>query len=263
MGDGADVGKTGVGALAVGGAGIVKPSSGFNPTQLAGLTLWYDISDISTLYQDSAGTTPVTADGDPVGLVQDKSGNGLDATASGSARPTYKTDGTYHWLLFNGSSSVLDIPNTYDGAVDSDNTSCFGVQTNASTGYLLASTSDDGFEMLFSISRIRNGVGLTSGNYFTNGTTNVVNSDIVYTTDWTRSTYGVRGWQNQNLEVNATAADADKSNGANAWIGAGVNGSAVYMTGRVYQASVFDVKLSDDDRGSLESYIAEKSGVTL
>lgn len=33
---------------------------------------WYDPSDLSTLFQDSAGTTPVTADGQPVGLMLDK-----------------------------------------------------------------------------------------------------------------------------------------------------------------------------------------------
>lgn len=35
--------------------------------------VWYDPSDMSTLYQDSAGTTPVTAVGQPVGLMLDKS----------------------------------------------------------------------------------------------------------------------------------------------------------------------------------------------
>lgn len=35
--------------------------------------VWYDPSDLSTLYQDSAGTTPVTAVGQPVGLMLDKS----------------------------------------------------------------------------------------------------------------------------------------------------------------------------------------------
>jgi len=34
---------------------------------------WYDPSDLSTMFQDSAGTTPVTADGQPVGLILDKS----------------------------------------------------------------------------------------------------------------------------------------------------------------------------------------------
>lgn len=35
--------------------------------------VWYDPSDLTTLYQDTAGKTPVTAAGDPVGLMLDKS----------------------------------------------------------------------------------------------------------------------------------------------------------------------------------------------
>jgi hypothetical protein len=37
---------------------------------------WYEPSDFSTLFQDSAGTQPVTQLGQPVGRVLDKSGNG-------------------------------------------------------------------------------------------------------------------------------------------------------------------------------------------
>lgn len=44
---------------------------------------WYDPSDLSTLFQDAAGTTPVTAVGQPVGRMLDKSGNGNHATPSG------------------------------------------------------------------------------------------------------------------------------------------------------------------------------------
>ena len=52
----------------------------------------YDVSDLSTLFQDSAGTTPVTTAGQPVGLMLDKSGNGNHATqATAAARPTYQT----------------------------------------------------------------------------------------------------------------------------------------------------------------------------
>lgn len=47
--------------------------------------VWYDPSDRATLYQDAAGTTPVTAVEQPVGLMLDKSGRGNRAYQSTSA----------------------------------------------------------------------------------------------------------------------------------------------------------------------------------
>ena len=89
---------------------------------LAGvLGVWLDPSDLSTLFQDAAGTIPVTSDGDPVGLMLDKSGNGNHALqqVSGS-RLIYRTDGTLHWLEYNGVNSFLSFPNhpfTFTGGV--------------------------------------------------------------------------------------------------------------------------------------------------
>jgi hypothetical protein len=61
------------------------------------------------LFQDAAGTVLVTADGDPVGYMQDLSGNGNHATQSTSAdRPLYQTDGSLHWLQFDGAGDSLD-----------------------------------------------------------------------------------------------------------------------------------------------------------
>ena len=49
---------------------------------------WYDPSDLTTLFQDSAGTTPVTAVEQPVGLMKDKSGRGNHAfQATAGNRP--------------------------------------------------------------------------------------------------------------------------------------------------------------------------------
>jgi hypothetical protein len=70
-------------------------SGGFSPASLfaGGIAgAWYGPSDLSTLFQDSAGTTPVTTAGQPVGLMLDNSGNGNHATqATAAARPTYET----------------------------------------------------------------------------------------------------------------------------------------------------------------------------
>lgn len=52
--------------------------------------LWYDPSDISTLFQDSVGITPVTTPGQQAGKILDKSGRGNHATqATSTKRPIY------------------------------------------------------------------------------------------------------------------------------------------------------------------------------
>lgn len=69
---------------------------------------WWDPSDLSTVWQDSARTTPVTADGQPVGCVDDKSGNGRNATqATSSRRPLWRTSGGFSWLEFDGVDDAL------------------------------------------------------------------------------------------------------------------------------------------------------------
>lgn len=51
---------------------------------------WFDLSDFSTMFQDAAGTTPVTALGQPVGKILDRSPRGNHATCPGAttSRPT-------------------------------------------------------------------------------------------------------------------------------------------------------------------------------
>ena len=50
------------------------------------------VNGVQSLFQDAAGTAAVTADGDPVGLMLDQSGNGNSAAQSiSAARPTYNT----------------------------------------------------------------------------------------------------------------------------------------------------------------------------
>lgn len=81
---------------------VMGGPAGFSPLSLAPAA-WYDPSDLTTLFQDQAGTVPVTADGDPVGKIADKSGNGKHLTqALAAKRPLYKTSAGKSWLLFDG-----------------------------------------------------------------------------------------------------------------------------------------------------------------
>jgi hypothetical protein len=70
---------------------------------------WYDPADWSTLYQDGAGTQPVTAVGQPVGKMLDKSGRGNHATQSTQVnRPTLQQDaGGRYYLSFDGVNGCL------------------------------------------------------------------------------------------------------------------------------------------------------------
>lgn len=87
--------------------GVMMLSAGqFSPALLfaAGeVGAWYDPSDFSTLFQDSAGTTPVTAVEQPVGLLLDKS-KGL---ALGSELVTNGafSSGTTGWITANVTNS--------------------------------------------------------------------------------------------------------------------------------------------------------------
>ena len=68
------------------------------------------------LYEDAAGTTPVTADGDPIGKAEDRSTQNKDMTQSVTAnRPIYKTDGTTQWAEFNLTNQNIGIDFTGTG----------------------------------------------------------------------------------------------------------------------------------------------------
>lgn len=73
--------------------GGVYVDIGFSPLSLfadGAFGFWHDYTDPTTWFQDTAGTTPATALGDPVGRVNDKSGNGITGLqATSAARPTY------------------------------------------------------------------------------------------------------------------------------------------------------------------------------
>jgi hypothetical protein len=149
--------------------GTFSNGDGFVPSELfaAGEKgVWYDISDLSTLFQDSAGTIPVTGAGQTVGKILDKSGNNIHATqATAGNRPTYQVDvNGLAYLQFDGIndslvSSTLNLSTTdkvtwsmglyVDNAATGAVVMEFSANTNTNTGtfYLSAPSSvlDHGF----------------------------------------------------------------------------------------------------------------------
>lgn len=96
----------------------VHPRNRWSPARLFqdGVSgAWYDPEDRATLFQDAEATTPVTATGQPVGHVHDKSGNGHHMTQPDpSARPIYRSAGDIHWLEFDGVDDRMDFATPLD-----------------------------------------------------------------------------------------------------------------------------------------------------
>ena len=78
---------------------------------------WYDPSDLSTLFQDAAGTTPVTAVEQPVGLMLDKSRGlvlGPELFSDFTSEGAWTDNGNGSWSITNAASST-DLRVDYSG----------------------------------------------------------------------------------------------------------------------------------------------------
>lgn len=128
-----------------GGGGAVAP---FSPLDISGLVAWYDFSDITTLFTDAARTTAVTADGDVIGGVTDKSGVGSHAAQATLAnKPLYKT-GIQNGLSVGRGDAVND---NLDISITLTNETIFVVSKHISQGVagIVIGESGTGFRIVY------------------------------------------------------------------------------------------------------------------
>lgn len=127
-----------------------RPWSTFTPSTLFATSekgVWFDPSDLTTLFQDVAGTIPVTASGQTVALMKDKSGNGADATQSDATkRPTFRVyAGTeYGYLNFDGTDDfMVTSAINFTGTAVMTATAGIQVDTGATGSRIVFETSTD------------------------------------------------------------------------------------------------------------------------
>ena len=135
------VGNTATDNLNEGGLQTARPWVTFLPSDLflsSEKGVWYDPGDITTLFQDVAGTIPVTASGQTVALMKDKSGNNAHATQSDATkRPTFTIyPGTeYGALSFDGTNDfMVTSAINFTGTAVMTATAGFQVSPTAGTG---------------------------------------------------------------------------------------------------------------------------------
>lgn len=229
----------------------------------------YDPSDKSTLFQDVAGTVPVTKDGDPVALMRDKSGNGNHAVQTTSAaRPIYKTDGISHRLAFDGiDDHLLFNKNTF--LADKSQvimTAHSLLEVGLYPSVISGLSTDAGLEQFHFDATAQRRVFVVTGTGNSAGNSAAalsLNTAIVRTTNWSRSA--------------GVATDTVNRTGVFTTSPAQVNALLTLPTDYQSMGRILDlyanmdfygiVAISDDLSptaiADVEQYLASKSGVTL
>ena len=227
-----------------------------------------------SLFQDSEGTVPVTADGDPVGLMIDQSGNGYHAIQTVSAyRLIYRTDGTLNWLENSGTGQFIktgDIDFTGTNKLtavtglrkeNDENTGAvfeFGPEITSSDGsFLLLAPSNNGDNSYRAFSR---GTVLRytgTGPFAEPPDTAVISmlSDIAQPVLTLRRNGAV-------VESNTGSQGTGNYGNYALTIGARANEDQS-LNGKIYSIVIRGAQTNSADLDSLEQYTARLAGVTL
>jgi hypothetical protein len=254
-------------------------SSGFDPVSLfaAGQEgVWYDPSDLTTLFQDSAEPpiTPVTAAGQTVGTMLDKSGNGNHARqTTTAARPTYQTGSGLHWLEFDGIddamfTSAIDLTGTdkislFIGQRNLANSTFnviaeFSGQADLNPGtFLVGNSFSNNYQNYGSLIRGTIAREVISANSFTapNSSLLTLLGDIAAPFVMFRINKSLVA-ENTSSLGNGNYGDHDLFIGARA-------GTGFHYNGRLYGMIIVGKTASTNELADVETYMAAKSGVTL
>ena len=220
----------------------------FSPKSIPGASLWLDGAD-------PAGNGVVPANNATVSTWVDKSGSGNNA--SGGVSPTYNT--SERAITFNGSSwlstSYSSVPANETAFIIFKTTSaavannCFMIgPTNIGGRLILSVNENDGFGLSFKIGSygVANGSRLTMAqNQMYLGTTTVAS---------TTSYVYLNGTQGPSSTITYSGTGTTQ-------IGTAVSGSAIYI-GYIYEIVIFNRALSQPERQTIESYLAQKWRLT-
>lgn len=245
----------------------------WTPASLTGLLVWYDPSDLSTMWQDGARTTPVTTVGQNVCALNDKSGGGRHAIQAVTLScPTLQQDGGGNkYLSCNG--SVLDATTT-SAAVAQNQPFLFGgvsYTPSATTGVIYYATVSGSasarFEYAYGVNAAGDEVdgrrldanGFTT---FSTGSADTSTRSFIGVADYTNAQTSI--YKNNTLILGPTAFQtAGNTQNATSFTvgicGVPTSGGA-RITASVYQLVIGNA-LSPTERGSLDTFLRGKAGI--
>lgn len=252
-------------------------SSGFTPADLftggenGG---WYDPSDLSTLWKDDARTSQVTADGDTVAVMDDKSGNGNHLRQTTAAnRPTYRTSGGLHWLEFDGSNDDMETNALSTTVLDSSNSGAYlGIAFDPDD-------ANNGGERIFEeyqdsskITGMYADTRTTPNRFYLHRPDGVSDSaldldaelaadPVVLEMSHDATASGLIGYQD-GVQM-AGSIDADEAFGGTTYflLGATIASTTLNFTGKVYGVIAVDRELTGSELTNSRSWLSGKAGL--
>ena len=240
---------------------------------------FYNPNDLSTMWQDAVGTIPVTAAGQPVGLMIDKSGRNNHAYQTVSAsRPILQRNATTgaYYLACDGANDFL-VTNNIDFTATDKVSLLAGVRklSDVATAVVAELGTDsvtvNGTFGLFAPA----GTGLTKFQFLSRGAsgTNYARAlNAIYNAPISAVLRGIGSIANQNSELCVNGVFIEKSatgltstgnySTAPLYIGRR-GGTSLPFNGHIYSLIGISRLTTDTETLALEKAIAKQTGVTL
>lgn len=259
---------------------VTEPGFGWSPRALFAngeQGAWYDPSDLSTLYQDSAGTTPVTAVGQPVGLMLDKSGRGNHAKqTTDTARPTLQLASGRYYLQFDG----------VDDFLSTDNIDFTGTDKMSVVAGCKADSATEGCYVGLGTAYTSAGfyLGLSTASFQVSATPLAAREYMYFSPPPSSASHVTsavinRSGADANLRIPVRRVDAVDDSGTPTTVGTGTSGvfganplhigrrwgaaDPIPFTGRIYSLLIRGAASTAAQIAAAERYAAVKTGVTL
>jgi hypothetical protein len=226
---------------------------------VSGLAAWYDFSDASTLFSDTARTTPAVADGG-IGGVTDLSGTARHLSqATGNNQPLFKVGAvnSRNAALFQDNTDTL-LSATLSPDIDQPVTHILVVKFVAATG--AAHVFESGGVTGRHIIRGTSDSGIKWGVFATNS----VNTSTVVDTNTHVIVWKANNTQNGMFFLDGTSLNFNGAPGTNAlerigFGGTNASGDDFY----VCEYGLLEGNISDDARNAAETGLGDKWGVTV
>lgn len=230
------------------------------PGDIAGLSFWYDVQDLGTMWQDVAGTTPAAVNV-AVARIDDKSGHGYNLTnASSAGWPILRQSGALYYLEPDGTNDSLtnsstNIPCATVLATGMIRASADGTDSNAG---FITNRSDQGSDVDFALARDG-----TFNRFSTNqgAGLGLCDSTHVWVNQVQTNNYSTTNVQVYSADGTGHPGSLRFPTGISLFSDRQL--SSRHPTGRLYELFAYDSILSTSDRQAMENYMAARYGLTF